>query len=212
MEFDYQQQASWQPVGGQQQSPIAIDSQKAQGSELAAINWRALYQGLTIAKQATTVQLTGHGAATLNDREFTFQQLHFHAPAEHQIDGQVAPMELHFVHQSLSGQLAVIAVLVKAGKPNPAFQAILNAIPTTTEPLTFEQPLDLTSFLPLTGTVYHYLGSLTTPPLTEGVEWYVCADPIMLGRDQIDAYTNQFQPNQRSLQATNDRPILAERF
>lgn len=73
-------------------------------------------------------------------------------------------------------------------------------------------PVNLTELLPDTGTVYHYLGSLTTPPLSETVEWYVCADTVMIGEQQLATYQQLFTANNRALQPLNDRPIIAERF
>lgn len=212
MTFDYSKQASWHPVGGATQSPINIDSTAAQPSQLAAINWRALYQATAIGEDAQTIRVTGHGAAYLNDRDFAFQGLHFHTPAEHLIDGQAVAIEWHLVHQSATGQLAVVAVFGRPGKPNPAFQSLLNQWSPDAGHALIE-PIDLTPLLPDGGTVYHYLGSLTTPPLTESVEWYVCAEPVMVGQAQLNAYQQLFpQPNHRTVQPLNDRAIIAERF
>ncbi|MFB9770400.1 carbonic anhydrase family protein [Lactiplantibacillus modestisalitolerans] len=211
MTLNYANQAAWAFTSGNQQSPIAINSAETQASQLAAISWRALYQATSISGEATTLKAPGTGAAYLNDRDFAFQQLHFHVPAEHVLDGQRAPIEWHLVHQSASGQLAVIAIFGRVGKPNPAFQALLDQMtPNASHELT--EPVNLTPLLPTTGTVYHYLGSLTTPPLSEGVEWYVCADAVMLGAQQLADYQARFQPNNRDLQDRHDRPIIAERF
>jgi len=211
MSFDYAQQADWQMIGGQHQSPIDIQTATTQPSQLSAISWRSLYQAQTVIDAATTLRATGIGTAYLNDRDFNFQQVHFHTPAEHLIDGQAAPIEWHFVHQSATGQLAAGAVFGRVGKPNASGQSLLEQFtPNTTNQL--ESPINLTDLLPNTGTVYHYLGSLTTPPLTEIVEWYVCADTVMIGAQQLATYQQLFAANQREIQPLNERPIIAERF
>ena len=211
MTLDYAQQAAWQPVGGNVQSPIDIQTTTTTASQLAAISWRGLYQAQTIIDDKTTLKATGKGAAYLNDRDFDFEQVHFHIPAEHLIDGVAAPIEWHLVHRSATGQLAVVAVFGRLGKPNSAFQGLLDQFtPNASHDLT--EPVDLTELLPDTGTVYHYLGSLTTPPLTESVEWYVCGDSVMLGEAQLQTYQALFQPNARTVQPLNDRPVIAERF
>ena len=131
--------------------------------------------------------------------------------AEHLIDGQAAPIEWHLVHQSATGQLAVVAVFGRIGKPNSSLQGLLDQFTAqTSHELT--TPVNLTELLPDTGTVYHYLGSLTTPPLSETVEWYVCADTVMIGEQQLAAYQQLFAANNRKIQPLNDRPIIAERF
>lgn len=209
--LDYSTQADWQTIGGQQQSPINIETAHTTASQLSAISWRGLYQAKQIIGTATTLGATGTGMAYLNDRDFNFDQLHFHIPAEHLIDGQAAPIEWHLVHRSATGQLAVVAIFGRIGKPNASFQGLLDQFtPAASHDLT--EPIDLTELLPDTGTVYHYLGSLTTPPLTETVEWYVCADSVMIGEKQLAAYQNLFQPNNRQVQPLNDRPIIAERL
>ncbi|MFC6200909.1 carbonic anhydrase family protein [Lactiplantibacillus nangangensis] len=210
--LDYSTQADWQPVGGKFQSPIDIQTATVTASQLSAISWRGLYQAKEITGDATTIKATGTGAAYLNDRDFDFEQIHFHTPAEHLIDGQAAPIEWHLVHRSATGQLAVIAIFGRIGKPNPSFQGLLDQLtPNASHALT--EPIDLTELLPVTGTVYHYLGSLTTPPLTETVEWYVCADSVMLGEKQLADYQALFsQPNNRQVQQLNDRPVIAERL
>lgn len=211
MSFNYAQQADWQMIGGQHQSPIDIQTATTQPSQLSAISWRSLYQAQTVIDADTTLRATGTGTAYLNDRDFNFQQVHFHTPAEHLIDGQAAPIEWHFVHQSATGQLAAVAVFGRVGKPNPSFQSLLDQFtPNATNQL--ESPINLTDLLPNTGTVYHYLGSLTTPPLTEIVEWYVCADTVMIGAQQLATYQQLFAANQREIQPLNERPIIAERF
>lgn len=211
MTFDYAHQTDWPMTSGQHQSPIDIQTQHVQSSQLSAINWRGLYQAKTITGEATTLKASGIGAAYLNDRDFAFQQIHFHTPAEHLIDGQAAPIEWHLVHQSATGQLAVVAVFGRIGKPNSSLKGLLDQFTAqTSHELT--TPVNLTELLPDTGTVYHYLGSLTTPPLSETVEWYVCADTVMIGEQQLAAYQQLFAANNRKIQPLNDRPIIAERF
>ncbi|BDZ31668.1 carbonic anhydrase family protein [Lactiplantibacillus sp. WILCCON 0030] len=209
--LDYTTQKDWQFVGGQHQSPIDITTANTTASQLSAISWRGLYQAKTIVGTDTTLQATGTGAAYLNDRDFNFDQIHFHTPAEHLIDGQAAPLEWHLVHRSATGQLAVVAVFGRIGKPNASFQGLLDQLtPNASHELT--EPINLTELLPDTGTVYHYLGSLTTPPLTETVEWYVCADSVMLGEKQLATYQALFKANNRDVQSLNERPVIAERL
>ena len=211
MPLDYSTQADWDFVGQNRQSPIAITTADAIPSQLSAISWRGLYQANHITGEATTLKASGNGMAYLNDRDFKFQQIHFHTPAEHTLDGTSAPIEWHLVHQSASGQLAVVAVFGRVGKPNTSFQQLLDQLtPNASHDLT--EPIDLSDLLPTTGTVYHYLGSLTTPPLSETVEWYVCADTVMLGKEQLAAYQQLFKANHRAIQPLNNRAILAERF
>ena len=72
MTFDYAHQTDWPMTSGQHQSPIDIQTQHVQSSQLSAISWRGLYQAKTITGEATTLKASGIGAAYLNDRDFAF--------------------------------------------------------------------------------------------------------------------------------------------
>jgi len=61
--------------------------------------------------------------------------------------------------------------------------------------------------LPADQTYYSYMGSLTTPPCTEGVQWLVMKTPVEISRDQVSHFTALYPMNARPLQARNDRLI-----
>ena len=50
-----------------------------------------------------------------------------------------------------------------------------------------------------------YHGSLTHPPCSEGVEWFVLGKPWLIEKKWFDAYNKVFKGNARPVQATNDR-------
>ena len=57
---------------------------------------------------------------------------------------------------------------------------------------------------------YAYVGSLTTPPCTEGVQWIVLKEPIELSKDQIDRFMRVYGPIARPVQPLRDRKIEAQ--
>ena len=114
-------------------------------------------------------------------------QLHFHEPAEHHIDGVIYPMEIHFVHQDLKGNLAVVALFVKEGLDNAFLSLIWDDVPEHANEH-HEEAADL------------LLGSLTTPPCTEGVEWYILDTPITMSISQIDRFRSLYHGNNRPVQ------------
>lgn len=69
-------------------------------------------------------------ALDLDGEHYELVQYHFHAPSEHMIDGERAPLELHFVHKSATGTLAVLGVLVEVGDHNPIFDFVIDALPS----------------------------------------------------------------------------------
>ncbi|MFD1319219.1 carbonic anhydrase family protein [Loigolactobacillus zhaoyuanensis] len=207
--LDYMQQAAWSFSSGQQQSPVALhvdSSQVIQAADL--LEWQVPYYGETLSDQANNMQLAGKGYAKLDHRNYRFVQLHFHAPAEHVIEAQKPVMEWHFVHENTLGQKAVIAVTAVLGKENPQLAQLLAAfIPKTALPL--PEAVLLTSLLPTRGLIYRYVGSLTTPPLSEGVEWFVAAEPLTVSPEQLAQYRQLFpQDNNRALQPLNQRPVM----
>ena len=122
-------------------------------------------------------------------------QFHFHAPAEHAVAGRHADLEAHLVHrEAATGRLAVLGVLFQAGdgaRPNPCLAAALASAPASPSapaaPL--PRPLSPKGLLPPPGARYvHYRGSLTTPPCTEGVDWFVFTRPAAVPGAQVLAF------------------------
>jgi carbonic anhydrase len=143
---------------------------------------------------------------------YELKQFHFHAPSEHRIEGQSFPLEFHLVHEAEGGDLAVLAVLVREGRANPAFAGLVDATPHVEEekvPVEGEvNALDLLPAQPATAPRWSYRGSLTTPPCTEGVRWEVLDEPIAMSAEQIDRYRSVFDGTNRPLQPRNDRRLL----
>jgi carbonic anhydrase len=151
---------------------------------------------LTYARQATvTVFNNGHaveaeaperaGALRFDGVEYELDQFHFHAPSEHELAGRDYEVEAHFVHRAEDGSLAVVAVLYRQGKPNRRLARIWRDLPDVGDTTRLQAPVPLGRLVPAAARVYHYAGSLTTPPCTEGVDWFVVARPDHLSRQQI---------------------------
>lgn len=203
--WSYNNQNDWCCHSSQSQSPVAIMDQ---------YTTPMLDKGILTFTYSTTIDSlfdTGYciqgnatGVANINGRHFELQQFHFHAHSEHTIDAKHYPLELHFVHQSQSGRLAVIAVLFKIGPEHSGFQELI----THLDESPVSEPIDLLSLMPTNKNYYHYLGSLTTPPLEENVEWYVFEEPVSLSESQLSAITHRHNHNHRNIQPLNNRPIL----
>ena len=121
-------------------------------------------------------------------------------------------MELHFVHKNKDGKLAVIGVMINeaAGKENKAFKPVWDVLPrdaNTKAPGNVD--LKLTALLPSNAQYIHYKGSLTTPPCSEGVRWFVMKDPITISSGQLEMYTSIFDGStNRPVQPLQGREIL----
>jgi len=149
---------------------------------------------------------------TVGGRAYRLVQYHFHAASEHTVNGRQFPMEMHLVHTDAEGQLAVIGVLIVEGAHNAAFDPIWTNLPATkgVEHHLEHVTVDVDALLPAVRTTYRYDGSLTTPPCSEGVKWFVMTTPIALSPAQIGAFTALFHGNNRPVQPLNGRPVLTE--
>ena len=140
-------------------------------------------------------------------------QFHFHTPSEERINGRSFDMVVHLVHKSAQGRLAVVAVLLSAGREQAMLQTIWNAMPGTRDRTRerLDVSINARQLLPAESPYYSYMGSLTTPPCTEGVQWLVMKTPVEMSREQIAHFTALYPMNARPLQALNDRLIKVGR-
>ncbi|HEX6733288.1 MAG TPA: carbonic anhydrase family protein, partial [Azonexus sp.] len=67
--------------------------------------------------------------------------------------------------------------------------------------------VDLDAFLPASRNYYAYMGSLTTPPCTEGVLWLVLKQPVAVSPAQIDIFSRLYRHNARPTQPVAGRLI-----
>ena len=137
----------------------------------------------------------------------------FHHPAEEPVKGKLTDMDVHILHKSADGKLAILAVrLVEdLSSPNALLATLWPHLPTT--PGATESVTDMVSpagLLPADRGYWTYEGSLTTPPCTEGVRWFVYEQPVPLSRGQLRAFAALFKVNTRPLQDPHGRRIEAD--
>lgn len=208
---------------GTTQSPIDLDTDKktvqgqkqfpAQDPTLAPapiFHYRPM--DLTILNTGRTIQVKGdrHNFIELAGDRFTLQQLHFHHPSEHRLNGDRFPMEMHLVHKNEQGALAVLGLFLTEGTENDALKAVWDAMPRRTAK-TVTSPgkrLDVEALLPRDRTFFRYRGSLTTPPCSEVVQWMIFKTPIELSTEQVAAFKAIFPLNARPVQPINNRWIV----
>lgn len=199
---------------GQKQSPVNIDPGSAVKAEkVDELQPNYLEIPLSLTNNGHTIRAnTAKGTLNFGNNEYDLVQFHFHAPSEHLLNGVAYPLEIHFVNGTADGRMAVLGVLVKAGAHNPAFQAILeqspNRIGETSNPPIMIRPARL---LPEhTQHFYTYAGSLTTPPCSEGVQWFILQDILEVSEQQIRDFNSKFyHDNARVEQKLNGRVLDA---
>ena len=197
---------------GEAQSPIDINA--AQGLNLTDITFNYEPSALNIFNNGETIRVNyGAGSSiTYNEIEYHLLQFHFHIPSEHTIAGETFPMELHFVHQSETGALAVVGVLLSEGETNAAAYApVFDNLPAEKgEPQSTELMINAADLLPADAAYYTYTGSLTTPPCSQGVRWLLLKTPVEVSADQLAAFEAIFELSARPVQPLNDRDLLED--
>lgn len=203
-------------VGGSQ-SPIDIVREEVITADLPPLRLETRPVALRVRNNGHTVEVIAPGGSTLiyGKHRFALTQFHFHAPSEHTIDGRHAAAELHFVHSDSAGQLAVVGVLVEAGGRESRFFESFVETDTPDEPgeeRTFpNQLVDIADLLTTCEKYYMYDGSLTTPPATEGVRWFVCAKPRLGSARQLGILRDLYFRNNRPVQPARARTVLTPR-
>lgn len=195
---------------GHKQSPIDIKGAKK--SDLPALETNYSSVPLNIIDNGHTVQITYPAGSTLTvgDKTYTLKQFHFHHPAEEEINGKKYDLVAHLVHADADGHLAVIAVLFKKGTASPLLDTLWKNIPAEKEKAVDVALVSVNAkdLLPADMGYYTFQGSLTAPPCSEGVTWYVLKTPVTLSSAQLDAFAKLYPHNARSIQPTNGREIL----
>jgi carbonic anhydrase len=199
---------------GTSQSPL--DIKESAPAELAPIKFDYKLSPLRIVNTGYTVQVNYEpgSSITVNGSVYDLVQFHFHHPSETAIDGQKADLELHLVHRNAEGRLVVVAVLLKSGSENYPLHVLWSYLPNDVgkEAEHKKVQLNAADFLPNDRNYYKFSGSLTIPPCTEGVEWYVMQKPVEISPVQIAAFAKFFPNNARPLQGANGRGIEASHF
>jgi carbonic anhydrase len=197
---------------GREQSPVNIVTANVQSGALDKIEFNYAVAPIQIINNGHTVQVNYPPGSFIKAAGQTYEllQFHFHTPSEEQINGRNFPLVAHLVHKSSEGKLAVVAVLFEKGKENDFLEALWRRMPTETqEERKYPQSsLSPASMLPLNKAYYTFMGSLTTPPCSEGVRWLVMKNPVSLSAKQIEHFTKLFEMNARPVQPLNERLII----
>ena len=199
---------------GTQQSPI--DIRNAQQADLPAIRFEYRSGPLEyLINNGATIRVNYHDAPgrgnflIVGSTRYQLTQFHFHRPSEEYVDGKPYAMEVHLMHQSSDGKVAGVTVFLKAGAPNATVQKLWEHMPQT-ESKELAIPgvdVDPGGLLPHSRTYYLYTGSLTAPPCTEGVIWYILKAPVEVSPAQIDSFAKLYPHDVRPIQPLNGRVI-----
>lgn len=155
------------------------------------------------------LRFTASNTILFKGETYILEKLEVRSPTEHTLSGNSLPMELQLYHKTSSGlKTAILSLIVIEGKQAPWFDEIWaqakNVQPGQTSTMFNVNP---SVIIPPAKTHYHYVGSLTHPPCSEGVDWFIYNTPLQLSREQIAAFRSSYNDNNRKVQPLNDRKV-----
>jgi len=209
----------WKACGnGTHQSPIDVVKRHARiNPDMGKL--RRIYRpaNATLMNRGHDIMLKwpkGAGSIEIEGKRFTLNQYHWHAPAEHTVDGKRYPLESHLVHQAEDGKIAVIGIIYKFGRPDTFLAELMDEIKSIADMEPPEEALGMVDPKHIkwgSRKYYRYTGSLTTPPCTEGVIWTVIHKVRTVSKDQVaalhEAIHDNHEKNARPTQSTNGRAV-----
>lgn len=197
---------------GKVQSPIDIRGAKA--ADLPAIEFHYMPSPMKVIDNGHTIQVNVAPGSSIDvgGAHYELVQFHFHKPSEEKIQGRAHAMVAHLVHKSAEGKLAVVAVLLDKGGANSTIDAIWKNLPKQKEQeRAIDATVDAAALLPANKGYYTFQGSLTTPPCSEEVRWFVLKTPTKISQSEITAFGKLYPMNARPTQPLNGRAIEATR-
>lgn len=195
---------------GKQQSPIDINTKKTPAAELPELKFDYRRERIAALNNGHTIQHNEAPGSFLHvgDEKYSLEQFHVHAPSEHTLDGKHFELEIHFVHKSKSGQVAVVAVLVQGDEKAELYLPLANDLPKKPgEVVEVEATHNPSDFLPRSREYFNYSGSFTTPPCTEQIRWIVMKQPVGAPQKDIERFATILKANNRPVQKLNDRVV-----
>jgi carbonic anhydrase len=201
---------------GKAQSPIDIRDADAKKSDLSPIAFDYKPSPLRIIDNGHTVQVdyAPGSSISVQGKRYDLVQFHFHRPSEEKIDGKSADMVAHLVHKDRDGNLAVVAVLLKAGGSSRLIDTLWKNVPKAKgeERVVPGVEVNAADLLPANKAAYYtFTGSLTTPPCSEGVTWFVLKTPASISQDEVVRFAHLYPMNARPTQPVNGREIRVTR-
>ncbi len=201
---------------GAYQSPINILTFETKHSKPYKLDFNLQEQITEVEHLAHTIQLDFKPGSTitLGQDTYTFKQMHFHTPSEHLLDGVTFPMELHAVasrEQHGVPHYLVFALLFRMGEENVFINEFLDVIPHQQGKASLQgtRSIGLNELLKSSDLQhhYHYKGSLTTPPYTETVNWFVLKKIFQASPEQIKTINALEGDNARHIEPKEDRVV-----
>ena len=194
---------------GSRQSPIDLVDPAPATRQAIAFNYQSGVPDVSNNGHTVEVAFGQKNWIEVDGATYELLQFHFHTPSEHTVAGRSFDMEVHLVHRNEDGALAVVALLVQRGREHPVLGALAENLPMSGGmPSPQHTAIDPADLLPSEQQAFHYEGSLTTPPCSEGVQWFVLTTAIELSDAQFDAFKGVMHHNSRPVQPLGGREVF----
>jgi carbonic anhydrase len=199
-------------ASGTTQAPIDIPDAHVRKGDLPPLLFNYKASPLKIIDNGHTIQVNyaPDSWLTVEGKRYELVEIHFHKPSEAKIDGKGHDMAAHLVHRDKDGKLAYVAVFLDQGKENALIKTLWSNLPQAKdkENVAAGVQVNAVGLLPQNKDYYTFKGSLTTPPCTEDVAWYVLKTPVQISAEEIARFARFYPMNARPVQPLNDRDIL----
>lgn len=214
--YDPQSIANWHQLegaelcaSGKAQSPINIETNKTTRKSIQKPVFAYLEKSAEVINTGKTIQVnfpTKGNKLTWNGKEYELLQFHFHTPSEEAIDGKRFSLVAHFVHKNKDGELLVMAQLFEIGNQNDLLNDLFDSLPQEPKQKNLVG-VDLGQLFDRKLSYFNFPGSLTTPPCSEGVNWFVIKEPVKISESQLKAFKAIYPNNARPIQTTYGREV-----
>jgi carbonic anhydrase len=198
---------------GHSQSPIDIRNPKK--ADLPAIEFNYKDSPLDIIDNGHTIMINYAAGSSIRigDKQYTLKQFHFHRPSEEKINGTSYDMVVHLVHADQAGNLAVVSVLLEHGRDNSLIRELWSDLPKekNKEELHDTVHINVAALLPANHDYFTFVGSLTTPPCSENVTWFVLKHPVAISIGEIERFSKLYRHDARPTQPLYGREVLESR-
>ncbi len=198
---------------GHSQSPVNIAGAKS--ADLPAIQFEYKPSALHVINNGHTIEVMYAAGSfiSVGDKRYELKQFHFHHLSEETIDGKRFPMELHLVHSDADGNVAVVSVLLEEGSANPLIETLWGLAPKKAGPEKTDDnvQINVADLLPASRGYFTFSGSLTTPPCTEDVRWFVLKTHVTISNKQVATFAKIYPDDERPTQSLNGRTVLESR-
>ncbi|MBP9707185.1 MAG: carbonic anhydrase family protein [Oligoflexales bacterium] len=187
---------------GQHQSPI--DLEKFERKNLPRLNLFYKIETADLYHNGNTVVLEMNdeksGTLDAGGKVFYLKKIMFRTPSEHKDDSITYGMEIQLFHEDESGRIAILSLFVDQGNRNRSLDLVWEQLPKNAAYPKRKLRFDPSSLLPEKMNYFYYEGSLSYPPCTEGVDWFILSEPVFASVQQLSEIEKLSNGNIRPIQ------------